>query len=330
MSPAEIYEQDHMAYAGAVPWHRLGTGVEDAMSSEQALELARLTWRVRTTPVLAPPVADGDAPIVSPDLVSIQRMDTGVVLGTATRQYEPIQNVEGAEFLDSLFADGFLEYETAGSLRNGRTVWLLARLREDMRVADEVWHRYLLWMNGHDGRRAGVVKKTDVRVVCANTLDMALGDGISGVTLRHTRNVHERMAEAQRVMEITTEATRRLREFLDAAATKPVTEAALAAVERDLFGDPDERKARTQNKVEAFKRIAGEEVMRNGQTAYSLLNAITGYVDHVRSPEPNDEMIGAYARAERRFESVLMGSGARAKSSAVKTLMSATGLTLAK
>jgi phage/plasmid-like protein (TIGR03299 family) len=313
-----------MFYAGAVPWHRIGTGVAEAQTSADAMELARLGWGVRKVPALAPSM-DGTDLVTSPDLFALQRTDTGFILGHVTDQYEPFVNAEGFALLDALVQDGVMLYETALSIRHGRMVCLLARLADDMRIAGEPWRRYILAALGHDGSSAVRIKTTSVRVVCANTLDAAIAErGGTTFTIRHTRSLQERVAEARKLFAVTTESQRRLAEFLSRAAETRVSEQALAAVEEDLFGKPEDRGPRIATKVGAFKRILGAEVRRNDQTAYSVLNAITGYVDHVRSGDSRSRN----SNEERRFEATQFGAGPGVKAGAIKVLARETGLAL--
>jgi phage/plasmid-like protein (TIGR03299 family) len=313
-----------MFYAGAMPWHRIGTGVAEAQTAADAMELSRTGWAVRKVPALAPSM-DGTGVVTSPDLFALQRTDNGFILGHATDAYEPFSNAEGFSFLDSLVQDGVMLYETAGSIRHGRMVFILARLAEDMRIAGEPWRRYVLGALGHDGGSAIRWKTTSVRVVCANTLDAAIAErGGTTFSIRHTASLHERLREARRVFEATTEAQRRLAEFLSRAAETRVSDAALAAVEEDLFGKVEDRGPRIATKVGAFKRILGAEVVRNDQTAYSVLNAITGYVDHVRSGDSRSRN----SNEERRFEATQFGAGVGVKAGAIKVLARETGLAL--
>lgn len=323
--PAEIYDNDTMMYAraGGTPWHKMGVAVDHAPTSEQAIKVAGLDWSVLKRPAIAPAL-DGHGIMTSPDLFSLQRSDTGYILASGvTEQYEPFANAEGFSFLDSLVQDGVITYETAGSLRNGRTVFLLARITEDMRIAGETWKQYMLLRLGHDGGSAVSGKPTSVRVVCANTLDAAFAEKGSGsFSIRHTSGMRDRLDEARRVFEITTGAQRRMAEFLNRAALTPVTPEMLAAVEADLFGEPDQRGPRVKSKAAQFKRIVLQEVQRNGQTAYSVINGITGYTDHIRSGKPG-------ANEERRFDATQFGGGVDVKRSAIGVLAKATGLVLA-
>lgn len=329
--PAEIYTEDKMFYlrADGAPWHGLGTAVEEAPDSAAAIQLAGLDWTVRTVPAVAPhplgPALPGEPPrplyVTSPDLVAIQREDNGFILGHATDRYEPVQNREAFEWADGLLADDVLRYSTAGSLRHGRTVWLLAQFNEGFEIAGEQWQRYLALTTDHSGSGSLAATLTSVRIVCANTLDAAFAGGAK-IRLRHTKSIHDRLAEAQRVMQITTGQQRRMQSMLAQAAVTAVRSGLVDDVVRDIFGEPADRSGRAKAGAERFRSIVGAEFVRNGQTAYSLVNGITGYADHVRSGDGTKDQ----ARNERRFEAVTFGGGSTFKGALVKKVLVEAGV----
>ena len=111
-----------MMYAGEVPWHRLGTRLDSPATARDAMEAAQLDYEVNLAEMTT---TDG---VSVPGRKAVVRTDTHDVLGVVGDRYQPIQNAECFSFLDAVVADGSLRYETAGALRKGEKVWMLAKL----------------------------------------------------------------------------------------------------------------------------------------------------------------------------------------------------------
>ena len=175
------------------PWHGLGTVVESAPSSKEALELAGLDWQVhqkdisvlwgRTIPGYKANVRDTD----------------GAVLGVVTDKYRVVQNEDAFAFTDELLGEG-VKYETAGSLNGGKKVWILARLPREYVISGERISPYLVFSNTHDGSSAIRVAITPIRVVCNNTLNLALARAERSFSMIHTGNINEKFEEAKKTL----------------------------------------------------------------------------------------------------------------------------------
>lgn len=172
------------------PWHGLGTIIQEAVNSEEALHLAGLDWEVKQSPVLYNGKATGHQ-------FNVRSSDDSV-LGVVGTRYKPVQNAEAFAFTDELIG-GDVRYETAGSLANGKRVWMLAKM-PDTRVLDDVVEPYLCLTNGHDGFSSMKVCMTPVRVVCQNTLNMALNTAKRTWNVRHSGNIGSKLAEAQHTL----------------------------------------------------------------------------------------------------------------------------------
>lgn len=151
-----------MFYTREKPWHGLGTRVEEAPNSADALRLAGLDWTVRSEDVLS---VRGD---VIPEYRANVRDSDDTVLGIVGTRYKIVQNTDAFAFTDALIG-GDVRYETAGSLKDGKQVWLLAKMPEQNIAGDEV-EPYLCFSNTHDGSGALRICMTPIRVVCNNTL----------------------------------------------------------------------------------------------------------------------------------------------------------------
>jgi phage/plasmid-like protein (TIGR03299 family) len=206
---------------GTPAWHKLGRVIAEAATSAEAIRLAGLDWEVAQWTLMAcgPTTAEHPAGRYAPctGTVANVRTDTGAVLGVVSRDYRVFQNREAFDFMDAIVGEGLARYETAGALKGGRRVWMLAKMPQDIRVTgDDVVRPYLLLTNSHDGSMALRMIPTTVRVVCANTLNLALGRAKSGegLTIRHCESLEGRVREARAKLGLLTE---RVEQFADEA-----------------------------------------------------------------------------------------------------------------
>ena len=178
-----------MMYYGEEPWHGLGQKLDKPATSWEAIEQAGLDFVVDKRPVFCDLGSDNGTMNMHhiPGKFATVRMDTGAPLGVVGKQYTVLQNKDAFGFFDEIVGEGEAIYHTAGALYKGQKIWILAKLPETMTLkgGDEI-EEYLLLMNSHDGSGAVNVKFTPIRVVCSNTLNMALRSGERGVKVRHT------------------------------------------------------------------------------------------------------------------------------------------------
>ena len=163
------------------PWHGLGTIVAEAPTSKDALHLAGLDWNVVQSPIFA----GGER--IEGYKANVRDSDKQI-LGVVTDRYKVIQNTEAFAFTDKLLGAG-VRYETAGSLQNGRKVWLLATLPKEFIIAGERISPYLVFSNTHDGSGAVRVAITPIRVCCNNTLNLALATAQRSFSMIHTGDI---------------------------------------------------------------------------------------------------------------------------------------------
>lgn len=172
------------------PWHGLGTRVAEAPCSKVALTAAGLDWQV-----VQEPIYTGTDELIEGYKANVRDSDRSV-LGVVTDRYKVVQNEEAFAFTDELLGAG-VRYETAGSLMFGRKVWLLAHLPHEYIISGERISPYLLFSNAHDGSGAIRCALTPVRVVCQNTLNLALSTAKRSWAMNHTGNIKEKLEEAR-------------------------------------------------------------------------------------------------------------------------------------
>lgn len=176
------------------PWHGLGTIVHEAPTSKEALQLAGLDWAVRQEQIVYKDQESGY-------FMNIRSTDDKV-LGVVGSRYKPVQNVDAFDFMDGLIGEG-VTYETAGSLNTGKRIWLLAKM-PDIAIFDDVIEPYMCLTNCHDGFGSLKVCMTPVRVVCQNTLNLALGSAKRSWNGRHTGSIDNKMIAAKETLGLAT------------------------------------------------------------------------------------------------------------------------------
>lgn len=329
-----------MAYAGDVPWHKLGTcvGAEnvDGATMQRA---AGLGWRVNKAPVWY--LGRSGYAKVDGQYTLIRDTD-GVSLGcTVGERYEPFQNDSLFECMESLRGVGGEEvrFHTAGSLMGGRKVWALAQLAGEVAVTRRNGDRdvsapFILGYSSHDGSSCITYRLTSVRVVCWNTLSAAMGGRAPEYKVRHTASAADRMVEAAEVLGLSHVALRTEREALQALADRPMSgeEWALFCAQV-LTGEDDPAKAaevvsKSEGRSKAQYIRKGDELSRlffagagnRGDCAFDALNAVTEYVDHAHGRATDWHGWDA-AALDKAGESILFGNGARLKARARELLL---------
>jgi phage/plasmid-like protein (TIGR03299 family) len=186
---------------GQPAWHNLGTVLDKPATAAQAISAAKLDWEVIKQPLFA---GESEHWAV-PDYFAVVRGDDwqkkkATVLGIVGKDYTPLQNRDAFQFFDPIVGEKAAAYHTAGALGEGERVWILAKLPEDIQViGDDITNKFLLLSNSHDGGSAVQIKFTPIRVVCQNTLTMALREGPT-LRIAHTKDVHERLRVAANLL----------------------------------------------------------------------------------------------------------------------------------
>lgn len=300
-----------MMYAGEVPWHGLGTRLEEPATAREAIEAAGLDYLAELQDIQT---GDG-TPI--PGRKAVVRSDSGDVLGVVGNSYVPVQNYQAFGFLDAVVADGSLRYHTAGALGKGERVWMLAKLPDDIRVkgSDDITEKYLLLSNSHDGSSSLRVHFTPIRVVCANTLAIAAKRGRGqGVSIIHKGDLAAKVRQAQEVLGLAKRFYDDVEAQINRLASHYPSPRQLDKFFKQVYPDsPNGESTRTKNVREEMLRLfekgMGHDMPGIRHSTWTALNAVTEYVDHHRSTRGKT----AAERASNRLGSAWFGSGARLK-----------------
>ena len=183
-------EVETMFYTRVAPWHGLGTCVENAPGSQEALKVAGLDWKVVQKPIFTE-----EGQLVGGFKANIRDRDNQI-LGVVTDRYKVVQNEEAFAFTDQLLGEG-VTYETAGSLQGGRRTWILAKLPQRYIISGDEITPYLVLMNSHDGTGAIKAAMTPIRVVCQNTLNLALSNAKRSWSANHVGNINGKLDDAR-------------------------------------------------------------------------------------------------------------------------------------
>ncbi len=177
------------------PWKDQGETVTGATTSEQAMQLAGLNWRVEPKKVFT---EDG---ILIPSAIANVRNKDGKPLGIVGERYTIVQNEDAFKFTDALLGEG-VTYETAGSLREGKIIWLLAKMPNDVTILGDAVTPYMVFTNTHDGSGSVKVAMTPIRVICQNTLNLAIKTANRMWTARHTGSIESRLQDATNTLQL--------------------------------------------------------------------------------------------------------------------------------
>ncbi len=297
------HEVESMFSTREVPWHGLGKVVEEAPDSREAIKLAGLNWQVTQEPVYV-----GNPPMMqqrAENYVANVRNDNRYILGVVTNRYQIVQNHEAFAFTDDLLGQG-VTYETAGSLKNGQKIWLLARAPEEKILGDTVVP-YLCFMNTHDGSGAVRVLLTPIRVVCNNTLNVALNTAQRSWSAKHVGNLDDKIEDARETLELTKNYMEELNEAASSLVKKSVNENDIEELINELLPIPENASKRQSQNIETLQndlrtryyKAPDLEPFRG--TAWGFVGAVSDFVTHV---EPRRKTA---TFQERRFEKLVNG-----------------------
>ena len=268
---------ENMVYTREKPWHGLGTKVEEAPTSADALRLAGLDWNVEQKNIQL----CGGSKV--PGYKANVRSTDGKVLGVVSDRYRIVQNADAFEFTDSIIG-GDVRYETAGSLNGGKKIWLLAKLPETEIVGDKT-EPYLCFSNTHDGSGAVRVCMTPIRVVCNNTLNLALDSAKRAWSVRHTGSLQSKMHEARTCLRMANTYMGALAEKADRMANTAITRDQLNMILDELFPVDEHSTEREKQNViklrdEYMVCYFAPDLIKFRDTAWGAYNAMSDMITH--------------------------------------------------
>lgn len=299
-----IEETDKIAYHGEIPWHGIGIPVGPDLTPQEILTTAGLDWTVSKQPLMYPGlVGDGSDDVEIADRFALVRDKDNMFLDVVGKTYRPTQNVDAFEFFDKFVKETKLKMHTAGSLCNGKYVWALAETAKSFEIGpqkDKV-ESYVLLVSPHQFGKSLVVQQTTVRVVCQNTLNLALNEkGVVSYRMPHSREFNAAAKrEAAEVMGLVTVAFDEFKEHVETLAARRITRIDVVDFYSELLKlDPqtllaanDDGLPKSRNLhqfIEAYEGGSpGADLAGTKGTLWGVVNAVTYVMDHasVRNKE---------------------------------------------
>lgn len=270
---------ESMFYTRTKPWHGLGTRVDSAISSDEALIKAGLDWKVVQQEVLTE-----EGKIIPGYKANVRDIDNKV-LGVVTNRYKVVQNVDAFAFTDELLGSG-VKYETAGSLQEGKRIWLLARMPQEYIVTGERISPYLVFMNSHDGTGAIKVAITPIRVVCQNTLNLALSSAKRSWSMIHTGNIESKLEEAKQTLFMAHNYMENLGKEIENLRKIKLTDSEVMDYINMLFPITENATELQIKNVEKLKEdikiryFEAPDLLDVGKNAYRFINAVSDFATH--------------------------------------------------
>jgi len=284
---------ENMVYFGETPWHELGTKLEEAdrADSKKVLEASGLDFEVKKiqTTIEVP----GQEPMETGHFCTYRMEDNKpVILGNVGDRYEILQNEDAFAPFDNALLDFGYQYETAGAIANGRKIWILAK-NGSFQVGDDTIDKYMFLHNSHDGSSCVTLRPTPIRVVCNNTLNLALDRSTSRkLSVRHTSSIKDNLDEVTKALQVAegnfdgaVEHMNKMNELknFDIVA---YFEAVLPKLKLRRNHMPELTK-KGREKVD-HKQDTFDQLLVNfetgkgnkGETLWDAYNAVTEYVDH--------------------------------------------------
>lgn len=268
-----------MFYVREKPWHGLGTEVSEAPASLDALVYAGLDWRVEQEKVCT---EDG-VPI--PGYKVNVRSTDRAALGIVSDRYKVVQNDAAFQFTDDLLGEG-VTYETAGALQGGRKVWLLARMPQRYVIAGDEIAPYMVFLNSHDGSSGVKVAMTPIRVVCQNTLNLALDSAKRVWAAKHTENILNRIHEARETLLLAEAYMGELGRGIDELSRIKLSDRKAMELMQEIFPVTEEmngvQKRNNLRLLEDLKQRYWDapDLANMGRNGYRFVNAVSDFATH--------------------------------------------------
>lgn len=313
-----------------IPWHGLGKILDACPTSKEAIIQAGLNYEVRLAKLQAiidSPVEEERVTMDIHDRYATYRADINYPFDIVRSRYTPVQNSEAFAFFDQIVGEDAAIYETAGSLGCGEIVFITAKLPSNfIVVGDDIINKYLLFTTTHDGSGSITAMFTPIRVVCNNTLNMALSSDRKKLIIRHTKNAHTFLEEGAKLMGIVNTMSNDLGELLkrltrynisDENIIRFINKIFLTKPELDVINSGGDITAYHKADISTkriniihsiikytFSNTGGQDMKHCRNTLYGVYNGISGYYQNVKEYNSN----GKYD-AEKRMKTILQGTG---------------------
>ena len=269
-----------MAYAGETPWHGLGTEVSDDISTDGMMKAAGLDWSVTKQPMYYMDELGemGEVPGKS----ALVRSSDNKVMDIVGSDWNPVQNAEAFEFFREFVDAGDMQMHTAGSLKEGKMVWALAKVNDGFTIktaqGEDSIESYLLFSNPHQYGKSIDVRFTPIRVVCNNTLTLSLNQNVD----QYVRVGHQRPFNAEDAMATLGMAQQKLETYKEAAeylCQKSYTTDQMLDYFNQVFPSASDRDSNKSREAQEVMHTQAGANLGEG-TFWQLFNTVTYMTDH--------------------------------------------------
>lgn len=285
------HEIESMFYRNETPWHRLGQRVIEIPTIEEAIVAAGLDWEVTMKDLFT-----GDGTQV-PNKAVVRTTDDSV-LGVVGQNYQPLQNIDAFNFFNPFLENNQATLETAGSLRQGKRIWVLAKINKDPLeiVKNDTVEKFILLSNSHDGTMSVRAGFTPIRVVCANTLAMSIQDsGSQLIRLKHTKSLNENLERVSEIMNIANQSFEATAEQYKYLASREISSSDLEEYVKLVFVGPQYKKMEAEGKKPArdvlpkvlrlFEEGHGAQMQGVRGTYWAAYNAVNEYLGYEKGTD---------------------------------------------
>lgn len=311
------HEVENMFYVGATPWHNLGNRLIEVPNIDEAIIAAGLDWEVKTKPLFTEQGFKVDAQATYRTIDGKED-----ILGVVGPQYGPLQNKDAFKFFQPFLDSGEATLECAGSLREGKRIWVLAKINKDpsVIVGNDIVEKYILLSNSHDGTLAVRAGFTPIRVVCNNTLQLAIDNKTSKlIRIRHSGNVTMNLEKIRETMNLANQAFEATAEQYRLLANKHINQKDLEMYVKVVFNQDktlsaDEILSKSSRVLDNVQRLfetgRGSDMAGVRGTLWGAYNAITEYLQYERGTSEagrlNEMWFGASAATSKKALEVAM------------------------
>ena len=270
-----------MFYTREKPWHGLGTRVETAPTSKEALQLAGLDWKVIQKPILTE-----DGSLIEGFKANVRDRDQKV-LGVVSNRYKVVQNEEAFAFTDALLGEG-VRYETAGSLAEGKRTWILAMLPHKYIIAGDEITPYLVFMNSHDGSGAIKAAMTPIRVICQNTLNLALARAKRSWSTNHIGDISGKMEDARNTLQLANRYMVELGKGIEQLQRVKLSDKQVLEFVEEFFPVSEDMSIQQKKNMQSLQEdmkiryFDAPDLKQVGKNGYRFVNAVSDFATHSR------------------------------------------------
>ena len=324
------HELESMAWAGEIPWHGLGKRVPHDLTPVQMLHEAGLDWRVEKVRGARPATIGKKRYTIASDKYDVIRVKDGVPMDlNAKGQIIPLcesvgtdwkahQNDVAMDFFHDLVMKSQAEMHTAGSLRNGQVVWVLAKLKREFKIASskDIVESYLLFANPHQYGKSASMRSTDIRVVCNNTFTQAISREAEVLRINHRQTFsEEKVREFLGLAQKKSENYEELAKFL---ASKRYTEETVKEYVQKVYPSTSKKTAdkKSEKEMSAGAKLIWDCLEKqpgfdlSPGTWWSAFNATTFALDHLHGRSQDTRLDSAWfgGNKDRKIDALKLAS----------------------